>query len=104
MALNGVYAKSTVTATPSIMSAATALASNTRRIGWRIQNLDTDPLFVRLGSGCTTSVFDMVLAAGTGADNGTGGSYSEVGGVVYTGIITTAGTTPRYTVSEYYEV
>lgn len=101
--LAGVMSSSSQTRTPAISNEATALAANKARVGWRIQNLDTDPLFVRLGSGCTTSVFDMVLAAGTGADNGTGGSYSEVGGVVYNGIITIAGTTPRYTVSEYYE-
>lgn len=104
MALNGTFAYASSTATPAIQTAAgTALASNRARIGWHIQNLDTDPLFVRLGSGASTSVFDMVLAAGTVNDNGTGGSYSEVGGVVYRGIITVAGTTPRFVVSEYYE-
>lgn len=59
---------------------------------------------MRLGSGASTSVFDFVLAAGTGNDNGTGGSYEERVGVVYTGEITIAGTSPRYVVTEYYEV
>lgn len=88
--------------TPVIVtSAGTAIAANTARGGWMIQNLDTDPLFVLLGSGASTSVFHAVLKGGTGADDGLGGSISQMnGGVVYTGIITVAGTTPRFVVTE----
>lgn len=86
--------------TPSIASAATALAANTARAGWMIQNLGTNALFVRMGSGASTSVFHIVLKAGTGNDDGTGGSVSQTSGTVYTGIITIAGTSPRYTVME----
>lgn len=86
--------------TPSIASAATALAENVERTGWQIQNLGTNPLFVRLGSGASTSVFHAVLKGGTGNDDGLGGSIAQMGGIVYTGLISIAGTSPRYTVTE----
>ncbi len=87
--------------TPSIMSASTALVSNPARVGWTIQNLGTNELFVLMGSGASTSVFHNVLKKGTGNDDGTGGSTGQEQGVVYTGIITVAGTSPRYTVVEF---
>jgi len=86
--------------TPAIKSAATALASNEARGAWMIQNLGTNALFVRLGSAASTTVFHVVLKAGSGNDDGGGGSYGESSGIVYTGIVTIAGTTPRYTVME----
>lgn len=86
--------------TPSIASAATALAANTSRLGWQIQNLSTSPLFVLLGSGASTTVFHQVLKASTLANDGNGGIMSQTSGVVYSGIITIAGTTPSYTVTE----
>lgn len=86
--------------TPEIASAATALAANTARIGWQIQNLGQNALFVRLGAGATTSIFHSVLKAGTANDDGSGGSFSQMTGTVYTGIVTIAGTSPRYVVTE----
>lgn len=86
--------------TPSIASAATALAANAARVGWMIQNLGTNPLFVLLGSGASTTVFHMVLKGGTGANDGLGASFSQAAGACYTGIITVAGTSPSYTVLE----
>lgn len=86
--------------TPAIASAATALASNTARIGWQIQNLGTNPLFVLLGSGASTTVFHAVLKGGTGNDDGLGASIAQTSGAVYTGLISIAGTSPRYTVLE----
>ena len=88
------------TSTPAIASDTTALAANTARIGFSIQNLGTNPLFVRLGSGASTSLFHYVLKAGTGNDDGIGGILSMMEGVIYTGIITIAGTSPRYTTLE----
>lgn len=38
-----------------------------------IQNLDTDPLAVKLGTSCSTSDFSMILQAGTAQDDGKGG-------------------------------
>lgn len=87
--------------TPSILtSAGTALAANSQRGAWQIQNLGTNPLFVLLGSGASTTVFHAVLKGGSGTDDGLGASFSQDTGCVYTGIITVAGTSPRFTVME----
>lgn len=86
--------------TPVIASAATALAANPKRNGWAIQNLGTNPLFVLLGNGASTTVFHWVLKAATAQDDGTGGTVEQRTGVIFTGIITVAGTSPRYTTLE----
>jgi hypothetical protein len=86
--------------TPSIASATTALASNPKRIVWNIQNLGMNALYVLLGTGASTSVFHFVLKAGTANDDGTGGTVGMEEGVIYTGSISIAGTSPRYTVLE----
>lgn len=87
--------------TPTIQSSATALASNTARVGWTIVNCGTNVLYVLMGSGASTTVFHVPCKAGTGNDDGTGGSVGQETGVIYTGIITIAGTSPRYTVVEF---
>lgn len=88
--------------TPAIVtSAGTALASNKERIGWSIQNLGTNPLFVLLGPSASTTVFHEVLKGGSGNDDGLGSTYGQMSGTVYTGIITVAGTTPRFVVLEH---
>ena len=86
--------------TPAIIATATALAANTKRIGWQIQNTGTNPLFILLGLGASTTVFHTVLKGGTGASDGLGGSFSQFNGAVFTGIITIAGTAPLYVVTE----
>ena len=87
--------------TPSILtSAGTALAANPQRTAFTIQNLGQNVLYVLLGSGASTTVFHFPLKAGTANDDGTGGSVSMESGTVYTGIITVAGTSPRFTVME----
>jgi hypothetical protein len=86
--------------TPSIQSSATALAANKARGAWMIQNLGTNPLFVRMGAGASTTVFHVVLKASTGNDDGTGGTIAQEMGTVYTGEITVAGTSPRYVATE----
>lgn len=86
--------------TPSIASAATALAANKNRSAWMIQNVGTNTLYVLMGSGCSNSVYHVALKAGTANDDGTGGSIAQEAGTVYTGIITIAGTSPRYVVTE----
>lgn len=98
--VNGGVSQTTQANTPTIASAATALSANTGRLGWQIQNLGTNALFVLLGPSASTTVFHTVLKAGTGNDDGTGGAMSQTAGSVYTGIITVAGTSPRYTVLE----
>lgn len=91
------------TNTPSIASATTALAANSGRVGLFIQNLGQNPLFVRWGTGASSTVFNIVLSAGTSNDNGTGGSYSFEGPQVYSGVVSIAGTGPRYTITEFTE-
>lgn len=89
--------------TPAILTpatGATVLPQNTARIGFSIQNLGTNALFIRLGSGATTSVFHTVLKGGTGTDDGTGGSYSMEAGVIFAGDVSVAGTSPRLAVTE----
>lgn len=86
--------------TPTIQSAATALAANTARIAWSIQNLGTNPLFVLRGTGASSTVFHTVLKGATSQDDGTGGVISEEAGTIYNGILTIAGTSPRYVVTE----
>lgn len=98
--MNGAIRPTTSVNTPAIIGTATALANNPNRIGWMIQNLGTNPLFVLLGTGATTSVFHMVLKASTGANDGTGGSIAQEVGTIFTGVITVAGTSPSYTVTE----
>lgn len=87
--------------TPSILtSAGTALVANQARISWSIQNLGTNPLFVLRGSGASATVFHTVLKGATAPDDGTGGFIAEEAGAVYNGIITVAGTSPRFVVFE----
>lgn len=87
--------------TPSILtSAGTAIVANAARLAWSIQNLGTNPLFILRGTGASTTVFHTVLKGGTGTDDGTGGSIAEESGTVYNGIITVAGTSPRFCVTE----
>jgi hypothetical protein len=86
--------------TPSIQSSATALEANPARLSWSIQNLGTNALFILRGTGASTSVFHTVLKGSTGQDDGSGGSISEESGTIYNGIITVAGTSPRYVVTE----
>ena len=91
--------------TPSILtSAGTALASNPARISWSIQNLGTNALFVLRNPDATTvastTVFHQVLKGGTGNDDGSGGFVSEEAGAIFTGTISVAGTSPRFTVME----
>lgn len=83
--------------TPSIASAATALAANSSRKSWSIQNLGTNPLFVRFGAGASSSVFHFVLKAGLANDDGLAGLLTDDS---WLGIVSIAGTSPRYTVSE----
>lgn len=96
----GVQARLGISSTPSIASAATALAANSQRGSFIIQNLGTNALFVRLGDSASTTVFTVVLKGSTGNDDGSGGTLAMEGATMYTGIITVAGTSPRYVATE----
>lgn len=83
-----------------VTSAGTLLDSNEYRIGIIIQNLGTNPLFVKFGAGASTSDFDVILKGGSGNDDGLGGVLSfDV--LSYTGIITVAGATVRCTATQF---
>jgi hypothetical protein len=87
--------------TPSIVtSAGDVLVANVNRRAWHIQNVGTNPVFIRLATGASTSVFHFVLKGGTGDSDGNGGSVGQSEGVVYTGIISIAGTIPKVVIME----
>ena len=88
------------TTSSNIASATTALAANPARCSYSLQNLGTNPLFVKEGLAASTTVFDYILASGTGNDNGTGAKYDSPSDQVHTGVITIAGTAPRYVIIE----
>jgi len=83
-----------------IVSATTALAANPARISYFVQNLGTNPLFVKEGTGASVTDFTAICAAGTVNDNGTAGSIGSPSDSVFVGAISIAGTTPRYTITE----
>lgn len=74
----------------------TVSAANSARTGFQIQNEGTNPLFVYFGASASTSVYSFILKAGTGAADGTGGSFAMMDGNIYRGLITVAGTSPSY--------
>lgn len=80
-------------------TATTALAANSNREFFQIQNQGTNKLYVYFGSGASTSVYHCILKACSVAADGTGGSISTAN-VAYRGIITIAGTNPSYSVIE----
>jgi hypothetical protein len=59
-----------------------------------LQNLGTNTLYVKFGTGATTSDFDFILKASTVQDDGTGGIFTEKT-LSYQGILSVAGTSPR---------
>lgn len=81
-------------------SATTALTYNEKRYAWRLQNVGANPLFYKKGIGCSTTDYTGILAGETTPKLGEGGVVSESGDGVYLGVITIAGTTPAYVMSE----
>lgn len=86
--------------TPSVQSGTVALAANSARRAFMIQNCGTAALYVLLGNGASTGVFHIVLKGGSANDDGNGGLHSQAEGVVYTGTITVAGSPIRYVATE----
>ena len=88
--------------TPEILtSAGTVLTANSDRKSWMIQNVGTNPIFVRIGGTASTTVFHFILKGGTADNDGLGASYTEDGGgTVHSGLISIAGTTPKVVVME----
>ena len=92
--------------TPSIVATAgVCLQSNVNRVAWNIQNLGTNALYVCLGptavaANGATGTFHVALKGATVQDDGSGGAVGQETGVVYTGPISVAGTSPRFVVLE----
>ncbi len=89
------------TAMSAIVTAdGTLLAANGNRKGYFIQNLAAATVYVKEGAGALSTDFSYVLKAGTGANDGLGGTFY---GVIYTGIITikASGGAPRVVVTEW---
>ena len=95
-----IFQSTNATNTPAILDNAVALVANPRRTQWSIQNLGTNPLFVRLGASASTTVFHIVLKGSSVQDDGTGGYVIQDVATIYCGEISIAGTSPRYTVLE----
>lgn len=94
------FIRTTSVTNSGIKSSTTALANNVARLSYKITNLGTNPLYVKEGASASITDFSYPLAASTVNDNGTGASYDSPAGQIYTGIITIAGTSPRYTILE----
>lgn len=89
--------------TPAILtptSGDTVINLNKARGAFMIQNLGTNPLYVRLGAAASNSVFHAILKGSSSQDDGTGGSYAMEAGTVYTGDVSVAGTSPRLVITE----
>lgn len=86
--------------TPSIQSGATAMEANRLRGSWMIQNVGQNPIFVRFGAGASSTVFHVVLKGGTADSDGLGASYGESDDSVYKGLVSIAGTSPKYVIME----
>lgn len=84
--------------TPSIVtSAGDAISSNSSRKSWGVQNCGTNTLYVRMATGASTTVFHFALSPGGANDDGRGASVSDD---TYTGVVSCAGTSPRFVVYE----
>ena len=97
---NSILCQKNTANTPSILTDATGIPENAARAGWSIQNVGTNPLFVRLGGTASSTVYHYVLKGGTGNDDGLGALIAQTTGTVFTGAISVAGTSPRYVVTE----
>lgn len=74
------------------------ISSNSSRKGWGIQNCGTNPIFIYMKTGASSTVFHKILPGGVSDSDGRGGSFDDT---VYTGVVSLAGTSPKYTFYEY---
>jgi hypothetical protein len=90
--------RSSITNTPNLISSGPIAApANVNRKSILIQNHSTSPLYIRFGADATTSVFHAILKGCSTQDDGTGGSiYNDE----YTGVVSVAGSSMRFTVLE----
>lgn len=80
------------------------LQHESNRVAYSIQNLGTNPLFVKDGADASATDFTRVLAGGTADDDGDGASYETNSNEIYTGVVSVAGTSPRFIITEYKQI
>lgn len=78
----------------------TALNANSDRIGFVIQNVGTNVIYVALNSTVTTSAYDYLLQGGSAGADGKGGVLSLTNQLSYTGIVTVQGAALSFTAWE----
>jgi hypothetical protein len=87
------------TSAGGLQTSTTILAADSGRTFFTIQNQDTNPLYIAFGVTASSSVYHLVLKAGTGAHDGSGGVVSMESGMILGMAITCYSTgTPSYTV------
>jgi hypothetical protein len=87
-----------LTSNGSVMS---AIAAGDFRTGLIIQNLGTQPLFVRFQADASASLFHVVLKGGSANDDGLGASLVLTSGVVPQGVVSVYSAGPRFVVTEF---
>ena len=84
--------------TRGVLSTSQPLSDQPNRDFFHVQNQGTNVLYGKLGTGCTSSDYDFILKACTGAADGTGGFYYNDS---YQGPVSFAGTSMSYSIVEY---
>lgn len=93
-----------ITRTGILTTGGDILGSDSSAVGELIQNLGTNQIFVKFGTTASSTDFDIVIPGGTGNDNGTGGMQQFPIGPLQAGLpISVAGTSPRFTISRFFE-
>ncbi|MDP6717831.1 MAG: hypothetical protein QGF59_04230 [Pirellulaceae bacterium] len=88
------------TSTGGLKTSESALAANSQRKAFTLQNQKAEKLYVKFGGAATTSDYHLILSAcGTAAD-GTGGVLSDDSCTQQIGVIAVSGS-PSYTVVEF---
>lgn len=86
------YQKSSAPSSFAIITSGGDLATLAAGDTLHIENLGTNPLFVKRGTGASSTSANYVLAAASVADNGTGGKLDITD---FTGVVSATGTSVR---------
>lgn len=101
--MSGLYILSTqaMSAQATGLTGGLALAGNQARVGFFIQNVGANPMYVFYGQTAASAAnFHEILAAGTAALDGKGGLIREFGPLVYNGPVSVGGTAAAYVAYE----
>jgi hypothetical protein len=93
--------KTIATSSGGLKTADATSAANTARVGFSIQNQDDVKLYVKLGTGCSTTSYDYILNASTTTADGTGGMLFLDNYVGPISVKDGAAGTPSYTFTEF---